>query len=111
MVKVIQADAINTRGLCKVINSQPELLKGFEFNLDGKLGCRFFAPFTPVKRLVILLSAILISSGRSTVLNSLPAATASPNLHVLTEPVKVRVVLDPLICPCHLMIPFCLAIV
>jgi hypothetical protein len=47
LVKVIQADATNTRGLRNVIDGEAELLKGFEFNLDGKLGSTFFAPFTP----------------------------------------------------------------
>jgi hypothetical protein len=47
MVKVIQADATNTRGQRNVIDGEAELLKGFEFNLDGKLGSTFFAPFTP----------------------------------------------------------------
>lgn len=48
MVKVIQADATNTRGQRNVIDGEAELLKGFEFNLDGKLGSTFFAPFTTV---------------------------------------------------------------
>ncbi|NOS56056.1 MAG: hypothetical protein HOP37_07350 [Cyclobacteriaceae bacterium] len=47
MVKVIQADATNTRGQRNVIDGEAELLSGFEFNLDGKLGSTFFAPFTP----------------------------------------------------------------
>jgi hypothetical protein len=46
MVKVIQADATNVRGQRNVIDGEAELLKGFEFNLDGKLGSTFFAPFT-----------------------------------------------------------------
>jgi len=47
MVKVIQADATNTRGQRNVIDGETELLKGFEFNLDGKLESTFFAQFTP----------------------------------------------------------------
>jgi len=47
MVKVIQADATNTRGQRNVIDGEAELLRGFEFNLDGKLGSTFFAPFAP----------------------------------------------------------------
>jgi hypothetical protein len=46
MVKVIQADAINTRGLRNVIDGEAELLSGFEFNLNGKLSSTFFAPYT-----------------------------------------------------------------
>jgi len=48
MVKVIQADATNIRGQRKVIDGEAELLTGFEFNLDGKLGSTFFAPYTPI---------------------------------------------------------------
>jgi hypothetical protein len=46
MVKVIQADATNTRGLRNVIDGEAELLSGFEFNLNGKLSSTFFAPYT-----------------------------------------------------------------
>ncbi|RYD94891.1 MAG: hypothetical protein EOP50_08855 [Sphingobacteriales bacterium] len=46
MVKVIQADAINERGLRNVIDGEAELLLGFEFNIRGKLGTTLYAPFT-----------------------------------------------------------------
>lgn len=46
MVKVIQADATNTRGQRNVIDGETELLTGFEFNDNGKLNRTFFAPFT-----------------------------------------------------------------
>jgi hypothetical protein len=45
MVKVIQADAVNERGLRNVIDGEAELLTGFEFNIRGKLGTSLFAPF------------------------------------------------------------------
>jgi hypothetical protein len=45
MVKVIQADLINLRGLRNVIDGEAELLTGFEFNIRGKLGTSLFAPF------------------------------------------------------------------
>jgi hypothetical protein len=45
MVKVIQADLINERGLRNVIDGEAELLAGFEFNIRGKLGTSLFAPF------------------------------------------------------------------
>jgi hypothetical protein len=48
MVKVIQADETNTRGLRNVIDGEAELLQGFEFNLDGKLNRTFFAPFDSI---------------------------------------------------------------
>lgn len=47
MVKVIQADATNPRGLRNVIDGEAELLQGFEFNINGKLGTTLYAPYTP----------------------------------------------------------------
>lgn len=46
MLKVIQADATNTRGLRNVIDGEAALLEGFDFNIGGKLSTTFFAPFT-----------------------------------------------------------------
>lgn len=46
MVKVIQADTTNLRGLRNVIDGEAELLLGFEFNINGKLGTTLYAPFT-----------------------------------------------------------------
>ena len=46
MVKVIQEDATNPRGLRNVIDGEAELLEGFEFNINGKLGTTLYAPFT-----------------------------------------------------------------
>ena len=45
-LKVIQADATNTRGMRNVIDGEAELLEGFEFNNSGKLGSTLYAPFT-----------------------------------------------------------------
>jgi hypothetical protein len=45
MVKVIQADLVNERGLRNVIDGEAELLKGFDFNINGKLTSTLFAPF------------------------------------------------------------------
>lgn len=47
MMKVIQADATNPRGLRNVIDGEAELLLGFDFNINGKLGTTLYAPFTP----------------------------------------------------------------
>ena len=44
MVRVLQADPLNTRGMRKVIDGDVELLEGFEFNEQGKLSNAFFAP-------------------------------------------------------------------
>lgn len=46
MVKVIQADLVNERGQRNVIDGEAELLTGFEFNINGKLGTTLFAPYT-----------------------------------------------------------------
>ena len=48
MVKVVQADAINARGQRNVIDGEAELLEGFEFNKQGKLGTALYAPFAAV---------------------------------------------------------------
>ncbi|HLG39643.1 MAG TPA: hypothetical protein VI461_08240, partial [Chitinophagaceae bacterium] len=48
MVKVIQEDAINARGFRNVIDGEAELLQGFDFNINGKLGTTLYAPFTAV---------------------------------------------------------------
>lgn len=48
MVKVIQADLVNQRGLRNVIDGEAELLLGFEFNIRGKLGTSLYAPFVSV---------------------------------------------------------------
>jgi hypothetical protein len=58
MMKVIQADSTNARGQRNVIDGESELLKGFEFNDNSKLGTTLFAPFT---------SAINRSTGELTV--------------------------------------------
>ena len=46
MVKVIQEDLTNPRGERNVIDGEAELLEGFEFNINGKLGTTLYAPFT-----------------------------------------------------------------
>lgn len=46
MVKVIQADTTSLRGVRNVIDGEAELLTGFEFNINGKLGTSLFAPYT-----------------------------------------------------------------
>ncbi|MGF6928283.1 hypothetical protein QFZ48_003783 [Chitinophaga sp. W2I13] len=46
MVKVIKADVTNARGQRNVIDGEAELLKGFEFNNNARLGATLFAPYT-----------------------------------------------------------------
>jgi len=47
MVKVIQADATNSRGMRNVIDGEAALLEGFEFNINGQLSATMYAPYTP----------------------------------------------------------------
>ena len=46
MVKVIQTDMISERGDRNVINGDLSLLKGFDFNINGKLSTTLYAPYT-----------------------------------------------------------------
>jgi hypothetical protein len=48
MVRVVKADATSLRGQRNVLDGETELLEGFEFNANGKLGQTFYAPFVPV---------------------------------------------------------------
>jgi hypothetical protein len=45
MVHVIQADVLNSGGLRNVMDGDATLLKGFDFNIKGKFGSTFCAPF------------------------------------------------------------------
>ena len=45
MVSVIQGDPSSARGMRKVINGQPRLLEGFEFNEPGQLSTTFRAQY------------------------------------------------------------------
>jgi hypothetical protein len=46
MMKVIQADTVNERGMRNVIDGEAALLEAFEFNVNSKLGTTLYAPFT-----------------------------------------------------------------
>lgn len=46
MIKVIKADATSTRGQRNVIDGETEMLEGFEFNINAKLGTTLYAPYT-----------------------------------------------------------------
>ena len=48
MMRVIHEDTTNARGLRNVIDGEAELLEGFDFNINGKLGTTLYAPFTAV---------------------------------------------------------------
>ena len=46
MLQVIKADATSTRGQRNVIDGETEMLEGFDFNINAKLGTTLFAPYT-----------------------------------------------------------------
>jgi hypothetical protein len=46
MMKVVHSDGTNERGQRNVIDGDIEMLEGFEFNLNSKLGTTLYAPFT-----------------------------------------------------------------
>jgi hypothetical protein len=46
MMRVLQADATSDRGKRNVIDGEVELLEGFDFNVNGKLGTALYAPYT-----------------------------------------------------------------
>ncbi|WP_111709087.1 hypothetical protein [Lutibacter citreus] len=46
LLKVVKTDTSNARGLRTIQDGNMSSLKGFEFNLNGKLGSTLFTPFT-----------------------------------------------------------------
>lgn len=46
MMEVIKMDATSPRGERNIIDGEAALLEGFEFNIHGKLGTTFLAPYT-----------------------------------------------------------------
>jgi len=46
MMKVIKADTTSNRGMRNVIDGEAELLEGFDFNVNAKLGTTLYAPYT-----------------------------------------------------------------
>jgi hypothetical protein len=48
MMKVIKADTTSTRGLRNVIDGETELLEGFDFNTNAKLGTTLYVSYTVV---------------------------------------------------------------
>jgi len=46
MMKVVKADATSIRGMRNVLDGELELLQGFDFNVNAKLGTTVYAPYT-----------------------------------------------------------------
>ena len=87
MVKVVQADATNERGKRNVIDGEAELLEGFDFNKNGKLGRTIYAPYT---------STIDRVTGKLTVdipsfiaLNMISAPTGSTHYKIISAGVDI----------------------
>ncbi len=60
MLKVVQADLTSERGLRNVLDGEVDLLLGFDFNLNAKLGTTLYIPFTTaIDRVAGSLTAII----------------------------------------------------
>ena len=46
MVKVVKADSVNERGSRNVLDGDLAILRGFDFNINGKLSTTLYAPYT-----------------------------------------------------------------
>ena len=86
-VKVIQADATNPRGERNVIDGEAEMLQGFEFNINGKLGATLYAPYTatidrPTGALTVTVPAFIP-------LNMISAPGGSTHYKIISAGVEV----------------------
>lgn len=86
-VKVIQADATNPRGERNVIDGEAEMLQGFEFNINGKLGATLYAPYTatidrPTGALTVAVPAFIP-------LNMISAPGGSTHYKIISAGVEV----------------------
>lgn len=76
MLKVIQADSINERGLRMVLDAETELLTGFEFNVKAPVGTTINVPYqTAIDRATGLLTIDLPSFSARDLINSPQGST------------------------------------
>jgi len=76
ILKAIQADLVNPRGLRNLVNGKPEKLLGFEFNIAGKLDATLSAPFiTSMDRLTGTLTVNIPSFIPANMVNAPAGAT------------------------------------
>jgi hypothetical protein len=95
MVKVVQADVTSTRGMRNVIDGEAELLEGFEFNKNGKLGTTLYAPFTgTIDRVAGTLTADLPSF---VPLNMIAAPGGTTHFKIVSAGVEVDFELESFI--------------
>lgn len=62
MLRVVQADATNERGMRNVIDGEAALLEGFDFNANSKLSTSLFAPYAATIDRVTGVLQVQISS-------------------------------------------------
>ncbi|MEI9912217.1 MAG: hypothetical protein WDO71_22740 [Bacteroidota bacterium] len=87
MVKVLQADTVSPRGFRNVVSGELEMLEGFEFNINSKLGTTLFAPFTAtVNRVTGELTVNIASFIPS---NMVAAPAGSTHFKIISEERKL----------------------
>lgn len=80
MMKAIKADPVSLRGMRNMTNGKPELLKGFDFNADGKLGSTLKVQFTTeIDRVAGTLKVMLPPF---VPMNMLPAPTGTTHFKI-----------------------------
>ncbi|MFW0714249.1 hypothetical protein [Pedobacter sp. N23S346] len=76
MLKVIQADSVNERGLRMVLDAETELLTGFEFNIKAPIGTTINVPYEAlIDRATGVLSITLPAYSARDLINSPQGST------------------------------------
>ncbi|TWI83248.1 hypothetical protein IQ13_1356 [Lacibacter cauensis] len=87
MMKVIQADAVNERGLRNVIDGEATLLEGFDFNAGSKLSTSLFAPYTT--NIDRVSGALSISIPSFVPVNMVAAPSGATHFKIVTAGVEI----------------------
>lgn len=87
MIKVIQADLTSVRGLRNVIDGEAELLTGFEFNINGKLGTSLFAPY--VGTIDRVTGAISVALDPFVPVNMIAAPSGSTHFKIISAGAEI----------------------
>ena len=87
MVKVIQLDVTNGRGLRNVIDGESELLSGFNFNINSKLGTTLHAPFTATIDRVA--GTLIVNLPAFTPINMIGAAGGSTHFKIISAGAEI----------------------
>jgi len=75
LLKVVKTDSVNDRGLRSIENGNLSLIKGFEFNTNGKLGATLFTPTVNAFDRVTGEATVSIAPFAPTVRIAAPAGT------------------------------------